>query len=151
MVRLPPTPEMSVFAVSLASLENGHVTQTRHKDSQEIPTWPCSFTQVIDVYLLGLPWIIFDILNFINLCQLAFVLQFFIAWQIIVLKRQNLPSKACNSWIPWNLSFRYILFHEKWFQTMLWNHNAWVNSHQSLLSSLVWIDQYNEFHSSLWI
>ena len=34
------------------------------------------------------------------------------------------------AWIPWNLSFRYILFHEKRLQTMLWHHNAKVNSHQ---------------------
>ena len=33
-------------------------------------------------------------------------------------------------WIPWNLSFRYILFHEKRLQTMLWHHNVRVNSHQ---------------------
>ena len=30
-------------------------------------------------------------------------------------------------WILWNLSFRYILFHEKRLQTMLWHHNARVN------------------------
>ena len=34
------------------------------------------------------------------------------------------------SWIPLNLSFRYILFHEKRLQTMLWHCNARVNSHQ---------------------
>ena len=34
------------------------------------------------------------------------------------------------SWIPWNLSFRYILFHEKRLQKMLWHLNARVNSHQ---------------------
>ena len=34
------------------------------------------------------------------------------------------------SWIPWNLSFRYMLFHENWLQTMLWHQNAGVNSHQ---------------------
>ena len=34
------------------------------------------------------------------------------------------------AWIPWNLSFRYTLFHEKRFQTMLWHHNARVNSHK---------------------
>ena len=33
------------------------------------------------------------------------------------------------SWIPWNLSFRYILFHEKRLQMMLWHHNTRVNSH----------------------
>ena len=33
-------------------------------------------------------------------------------------------------WIPWNLSFPCILFHEKRLQTMLWHHNARVNSHQ---------------------
>ena len=39
-------------------------------------------------------------------------------------------SFLCWSWIPWNLSFRYILFHEKRLQTMLWHLNARVNSHQ---------------------
>ena len=34
------------------------------------------------------------------------------------------------AWIPWNLSFRYILFHDKRLPTMLWHHNARVNSHQ---------------------
>ena len=33
-------------------------------------------------------------------------------------------------WIPRNLSFRYILSHEKRFQTMLWCLNARVNLHQ---------------------
>ena len=33
-------------------------------------------------------------------------------------------------WIPWNLSFPYILFHAKRLQTMLWHLNARVNSHQ---------------------
>ena len=35
-----------------------------------------------------------------------------------------------SAWIPWNSSFRYILFHEKRLQTVLWHHNARVNSHQ---------------------
>ena len=30
----------------------------------------------------------------------------------------------CMSWIPRNLLFRYISFHEKRLQTMLWHHNA---------------------------
>ena len=34
------------------------------------------------------------------------------------------------SWIPWNLSFCYILFLEKIPQTILWHHNARVNSQQ---------------------
>ena len=34
------------------------------------------------------------------------------------------------TWIPWKLSFGYISFHEKRLQTMLWDHNARVNSHQ---------------------
>ena len=34
------------------------------------------------------------------------------------------------SWIPRNLSFRYILFHEIRLQTMLWHHDARVNSHR---------------------
>ena len=33
-------------------------------------------------------------------------------------------------WIPRNLSFRCILFHEKRLQMMLWHHNTRVNSHQ---------------------
>ena len=37
---------------------------------------------------------------------------------------------AGGTWIPWNLSFRYILFHGKRLQTMLWHHDAGVNSHQ---------------------
>ena len=56
------------------------------------------------------------------------------------------------SWIPWKLSFRYVVFHEK--RTP---NDAVTPQHQSqftpkmkanavlrLLSSLVWIDQYNE-------
>ena len=42
-------------------------------------------------------------------------------------------SRKCilpNTWIPWNLSFCYILVHEKRLQTMLWQHNPRVNSHQ---------------------
>ena len=34
------------------------------------------------------------------------------------------------AWIPWNLSFRYVLFHEIRLQKMLWHRNARVNSHQ---------------------
>ena len=34
------------------------------------------------------------------------------------------------AWIPLNLLFHYILFHEKRLQTMLWHHNTRVNSHQ---------------------
>ena len=42
----------------------------------------------------------------------------------------NLSSGSLYTWTPWNLSFWYILFHEKRLQTMLWHHNATVNSHQ---------------------
>ena len=35
----------------------------------------------------------------------------------------------CCSWIPWNLSFHYIIYFIR-LQTMLWHHNARVNSHQ---------------------
>ena len=45
------------------------------------------------------------------------------------LSLNNFPLSIIT-WIPWNLSFRYILFHEKRLQTMLWHHNARVNSHQ---------------------
>ena len=70
------------------------------------------------------------------------------------------------SWIPWNLSFRYILFHEKCLQTMLWHHNARVNSHQrwkqtrfrvcfhlwceltSTMNVTQWLDRSVSFHTS---
>ena len=39
------------------------------------------------------------------------------------------PAKR-GSWILWNLSFRYIPFHEERLQMMLWHHKARVNSHQ---------------------
>ena len=39
-------------------------------------------------------------------------------------------NDLCIVWIPWNLSFRYISFHEKRLQLMLLHHNARVNSHQ---------------------
>ena len=61
----------------------------------------------------------------------------------------KVSSLEHSSWIPRNLSFRYILFHEIRLQRMLWHHNARVNLHQRwkqmqfhlcLLSSLVWID-----------
>ena len=35
-----------------------------------------------------------------------------------------------KSWLPWNLSFLYILLHENRLQMMLWHHNTRVNSHQ---------------------
>ena len=56
------------------------------------------------------------------------------------------------SWIPWNLSFRYILFHEKitpddaarpQLQSQL-TPKMKANAVLHLLSSSVWIDQYNE-------
>ena len=64
-------------------------------------------------------------------------------------------TKQVYTWIPWNLIVISLhLFHEKRLQTMLWHHNVRVNSHERwkqthlmvprLLSSLVWIDQYNE-------
>ena len=37
-----------------------------------------------------------------------------------------------KAWIPWNLSFRYISFHEIRLQMILWHHNANINSHQRL-------------------
>ena len=40
------------------------------------------------------------------------------------------PRNHDISWIPRNLSFHYILFHEKGLQTMLWHHNARVDSQQ---------------------
>ena len=39
-------------------------------------------------------------------------------------------TTQCVFMIPWNLSFRYILFLDKRLQTMLWHLNARVNSHQ---------------------
>ena len=56
------------------------------------------------------------------------------------------------SWIPWNLSFRYILFHEKKTpndavtpqRQSQFTPKMKANAVPHLLSSLVWIDQYNE-------
>ena len=56
------------------------------------------------------------------------------------------------SWIPWNLSFRYILFHEKKATNdavtpqcrSQFTPKMKANAVPRLLSSLVWIDQYNE-------
>ena len=36
----------------------------------------------------------------------------------------------CKAWIPWILSFHYILFLEKRLQAMLWHHHTGVNSLQ---------------------
>ena len=56
------------------------------------------------------------------------------------------------SWIPWNLSFRYVSFHEKKKTpnnvVTPQTHSQFtpkmkVNAVLHLLSSLVWIDQYN--------
>ena len=46
------------------------------------------------------------------------------------MRYSRLRKRWSQSWIPWDLSFRYISFHEKRLQTMLWHHNARVNSHQ---------------------
>ena len=43
---------------------------------------------------------------------------------------QTLFDFQHSTWIPWNLSFHYILFFEKRIQMMLWHHNARVNSYQ---------------------
>ena len=48
------------------------------------------------------------------------------------------------SWIPWNLSFSYILFHEKRLQTTLWHLIARVNSHQR------WKQTRNRVYFHLW-
>ena len=56
------------------------------------------------------------------------------------------------SWIPWNLSFRYILFHEKKTPNdavtsqcqSQFTPKMKANAVPRLLSSLVWIDQYNQ-------
>ena len=56
------------------------------------------------------------------------------------------------SWIPWNLSFYYILFHEKKApndavtpqRQSQFTPKMKANAVPRLLSSLVWIDQYNE-------
>ena len=73
---------------------------------------------------------------------------------VLVFKKNMVLLPSPLKEIPWNLSFRYILFHEKRLQKMLLYHNARVNSHprwkqtrfRRLLSSLVWIDQYNEWN-----
>ena len=53
-------------------------------------------------------------------------------WHLVrdVLPKALLPIYGRFTWIPWNLSFCYISFHEKRLQTMLWHYNARVNSHQ---------------------
>ena len=56
------------------------------------------------------------------------------------------------SWIPWNLSFRYILFHEKKTSNdavtsqcqSQFTPKMKANAVLRLLSSLVWIDPHNE-------
>ena len=56
------------------------------------------------------------------------------------------------AWIPWNSSFRYIMFHEKKTPNdavTLQRQSQFApkmkaNAVSRLLSSLVWIDQYNE-------
>ena len=53
----------------------------------------------------------------------------------------RLFTKHCiswKSWIPWNLSFRYIHCTGQFTPKMK------ANAEPRLLSSLVWIDQYNE-------
>ena len=72
---------------------------------------------------------------------------------IILVHHFLLTLPKSNTWIPWKLSFRYILFHEKKNTP----NNAVTPQCQSqftpkmkanavprLLSSLVWIVQYNE-------
>ena len=59
---------------------------------------------------------------------------------------------ALLSWIQWNLSFRYILFHAKKTpndavtpqRQSQFTPKMKANAVPRLLSSLVWIDQYNE-------
>ena len=40
----------------------------------------------------------------------------------LVAERENSSAILALSWILWNLSFCYILLHEKRHQTMLWHH-----------------------------
>ena len=42
----------------------------------------------------------------------------------------SLSFETPCTWIPWKSPFRYILFHKKRLQTMLWPCYARVNSHQ---------------------
>ena len=42
----------------------------------------------------------------------------------------NHDTPTRHAWIPWNLSFHYILFHKESLQMMLWHLSARVNSHQ---------------------
>ena len=64
----------------------------------------------------------------------------------------TLSSGLGYSWTPWNLSFRYILFHEKKTQNdavtpqrqSQFTPKMKANAIPRLLSSVVWIDQYNE-------
>ena len=94
-------------------------------------------------------------------------LHYIAIWQVHFLCTQFIHETHVQhlSWITWSLSFRYILFHEQSLQMMLWHLNGRVNSHQKikanavsrLLSSLVWIDLYNEcngmtsFMEFMWI
>ena len=52
------------------------------------------------------------------------------AWSNVVNFGSDWIIAEWFAWIPWNLSFLYISFHEKRLQTMLRHHNARVNSHQ---------------------
>ena len=66
--------------------------------------------------------------------------------------KMGLTSSVYCSWIPWKLSFRYILFHEKKTpndavtpqRQSQFTPKMKANAVPRLLSSLVWIDQYNE-------
>ena len=58
------------------------------------------------------------------------IIMIFVAVTVMMLLLFLARRDDIFAWIPWNSSFRYILFHEKRLQTMLWHHNARVNSHQ---------------------
>ena len=55
------------------------------------------------------------------------------------------------AWIPWSLSFCYIVLHEKRLQTMLWHRNASVNSHQRWKQTRfrVWLHLWCELTSTM--
>ena len=67
-------------------------------------------------------------------------------------KEHKVGDSSLMSWIPWNLSFRYIFLHEKKtpnsavtpLRQSQFTPKMKANTVPHLLSSLVWIDQYNE-------
>ena len=135
--------------------------------------WCCSevFVWGSCEYVMISPWHLCEIKFFTGMSVISFQTHFYLHYaNDLFLKKEmvirhhptqchaELPTprpqfisvnpEQCT-WIPWNLSFHYILFHEKRLQAMLWRQSQFTpkmkaNAVPRLLSSLVWIDQYNE-------